>query len=270
MKLQYKSYAKLNLFIRILEKRLDGYHNIQSIFEKISLFDELIFEKRKDNKVIIKSNIKSLEKKNIILDVIGLMKKNSNINNTGLNITLRKNIPLGSGLGGGSSNAATTFTALNKLWGINKSIKYLKKISLTVGSDIPFFLTEGNAWVEGIGDIITPIYTKPRWYILVNAGVNVPTKKIYKLISARIKTARYDYDDYIGNRTHNDFLNYVLSSFPKLQTMYDLLSGIAPLKLTGTGGTFYFTCESKIDAKNLIKRIPRKYHPMIVESLSFN
>ena len=149
MKLQYKSYAKLNLFIRVLEKRPDGYHNIQSIFEKINLFDDMIFEKRKDNKIIIKSNVKSLEKKNIIFDVINLMKNKSNINNFGLNVNLRKTIPVGAGLGGGSSNAAITFMALNKLWDMKMSIGYLKKISLIVGSDVPFFLTEGNAWVEG-------------------------------------------------------------------------------------------------------------------------
>ena len=270
MKLQYKSYAKLNLFIRVLEKRPDGYHNIQSIFEKINLFDDMIFEKRKDNKIIIKSNVKSLEKKNIIFDVINLMKNKSNINNFGLNVYLRKTIPVGAGLGGGSSNAAITFMALNKLWDMKMSIGYLKKISLIVGSDVPFFLTEGNAWVEGIGDIITPIYTKPRYYILVNAGTCVSTRKIYKLIDNEVKHAPYDYDDYVGNRTNNDFLSVVLSLFPEIRTMYDHLMKIAPIKLTGTGGTFYFTCESEIDAKNLIKRIPRKYHPMVVKSLSFN
>ena len=118
MKLQYKSYAKLNLFIRILEKRLDGYHNLQSIFEKINLFDQLTFETRRDNKIRLESNIKALEKENIIIDVINFMREKSEVKTTGLNINLRKNIPIGAGLGGGSSNAATTLIALNKLWKI--------------------------------------------------------------------------------------------------------------------------------------------------------
>ena len=99
MKLQYKSYAKLNLFIRILEKRLDGYHNLQSIFEKINFFDVLTFESRRDNKILLKSNIKALEEENIIIDVINLMKEKSKVKNIGLNINLRKNIPIGAGLG---------------------------------------------------------------------------------------------------------------------------------------------------------------------------
>ena len=139
MKLQYKSYAKLNLFIRILEKRLDGYHNLQSIFEKINLFDVLTFESRRDNKILLKSNIKALEEENIIIDVINLMKEKSKVKNIGLNINLRKNIPIGAGLGGGSSNAATALIAVNRLWKINKSNEYLKRLSLSIGSDIPFF-----------------------------------------------------------------------------------------------------------------------------------
>ena len=139
MKLQYKSYAKLNLFIRILEKRLDGYHNLQSIFEKINLFDVLTFESRRDNKILLKSNIKALEEENIIIDVINLMREKSKVKTTGLNINLRKNIPIGAGLGGGSSNAATALIAVNRLWKINKNNEYLKRLSLSIGSDIPFF-----------------------------------------------------------------------------------------------------------------------------------
>ena len=129
MKLQYKSYAKLNLFIRILEKRLDGYHNLQSIFEKINLFDVLTFESRRDNKILLKSNIKALEEENIIIDVINLMREKSKVKNIGLNINLRKNIPIGAGLGGGSSNAATALIAMNRLWKINKSNGYLKRFN---------------------------------------------------------------------------------------------------------------------------------------------
>ena len=88
----------------------------------------------------------------------------------------------------------------------------------------------GNAWVEGIGDIITPIYTKPRYYILVNANVCVSTRKIYKLIDNEVKHAPYDYDDYVKNRTNNDFLSVVLSLFPEIRTMYDHLMKIWPYK----------------------------------------
>ena len=267
MKLQYKSYAKLNLFIRILEKRLDGYHNFQSIFEKINLFDQLTFETRRDNKILLESNIKALEKENIIIDVIDLMREKSKVKITGLNINLRKNIPIGAGLGGGSSNAATALIALNRLWKINKSNEYLKRLSLSIGSDIPFFLSNGSAWIEGKGDIITSIYTKPRWYVLVHANVCVSTKKMYELVRINKTSNKCDYDDYTKSLVGNDFLNIVLSSFPKLRMMYNKLSKIGNLNLTGTGGTFFFVCDSELDAKNLHERIPRKYNPKIVKSL---
>ncbi len=267
MKLQYKSYAKLNLFIRILEKRLDGYHNLQSIFEKINLFDVLTFESRRDNKILLKSNIKALEEENIIIDVINLMKEKSKVKNIGLNINLRKNIPIGAGLGGGSSNAATALIAVNRLWKINKNNEYLKRLSLSIGSDIPFFLSHGNAWIEGRGDIITSIYTKPRWYVLVHANVCISTKKMYELVRINKTNHKCDYDDYTKNLVGNDFLNIVLSTFPKLRTMYKKLSKFGDLNLTGTGGTFFFICDSEFEAKNLHETIPRKYNPKVVESL---
>lgn len=267
MKLQFKSYAKLNLFIRILEKRLDGYHNLQSIFEKINLFDQITFETRRDNKILLKSNIKALEKENIIIDVINLMREKSKVKTSGLNINLRKSIPIGSGLGGGSSNAATALIAVNRLWKINKSNEYLKRLSLSIGSDIPFFLSNGSAWVEGKGDIITTIYTKPKWYILVHANVCVSTKKMYESVRINKTNNKCDYDDYTKNLVGNDFLDIVLSSFPKLSMMYNKLSKFGDLNLTGTGGTFFFICDSEFEAKNLHETIPRKYNPMIVKSL---
>ena len=195
------------------------------------------------------------------------MKEKSKIKVTGLNINLIKNIPIGAGLGGGSSNAATALIALNKLWRINKSNEYLKRLSLPIGSDIPFFLSNGSAWIEGKGDIITSIYTKPRWYILVHDNVCVPTKKMYELVKINKTNNKCDYDDYIKNLVGNDFLNIVLSTFPKLRMMYNKLSKIGNLNLTGTGGTFFFICDSEFDAKNLHERIPGKYNPKIVKTL---
>ena len=115
---QYKSYAKINRFLNVLDKREDNYHNIQSLFQLINFYDVITFKKRNDNKITIKSNIKNLEKENIIYDVVSLIKDESSCKEFGLDIAIQKNIPLGSGLGGGSSNAATTFLAINDIFKI--------------------------------------------------------------------------------------------------------------------------------------------------------
>ena len=114
--ISYKSPAKLNLFLNIISKRNDGYHNIQSVIQLINLFDYLSFQEREDNKVIFKSNFKSLENQNLVLESFKLIKNKYRIKSFGMNIELIKNIPLGSGLGGASSNAATTLMALSKIW----------------------------------------------------------------------------------------------------------------------------------------------------------
>ena len=136
----YKSPAKLNLFLNIINKRNDGYHNIQSAIHLINLFDFLTFQKREDNKVVLKSNIKGLEKQNLVLESFKLIKKKYHIKRFGMNIELIKNIPLGSGLGGASSNAATTLMALKKIWNLKIDKKELMSLASSLGSDVPLFI----------------------------------------------------------------------------------------------------------------------------------
>ena len=112
--MQLLAYAKLNLFLNIINKRNDGYHNIQSVFHLIDLFDYLIFSPREDNKIIFKSNVKKLEKNNLVVESLDLLRKAYQVKKFGMNIELIKNIPMGQGLGGGSSNAATTLNALSR------------------------------------------------------------------------------------------------------------------------------------------------------------
>ena len=135
---QFKSYAKINRFIHVVKKRSDGYHDIQSLFQLIDLSDSISFKKRKDDKILIKSNIKELERKNIIFDAISLIKKKYPERNIGLDIDLKKQIPLGAGLGGGSSNAATTLKAVNTIYRLNIKKQQLLTLASRLGADVPF------------------------------------------------------------------------------------------------------------------------------------
>ena len=163
----YKSPAKLNLFLNIINKRNDGYHNIQSIFHLIDLFDYLSLNRRSDNRVVFSSNIKILGKDNLVTKSLDIVRKTYKVRNFGMDINLIKNIPLGSGLGGGSSNAATTLIALSEIWSLSISKKDLMALGLKLGSDVPFFINGKNAWVEGRGDKIKKISLDPKWYLLI-------------------------------------------------------------------------------------------------------
>ena len=157
----YKSHAKINLFLRIIEQRPDGYHNIQSIFQLIDLHDEISIKKRKDSLIKIKCNVKEIENNNLINKSIDYFLDYTKAPKIGLDIILKKNIPIGGGLGGGSSNAATCLIALNEIYETKLSAIQLNHIARQIGCDVPFFLHQKNAWIEGTGDIITPIFVKP-------------------------------------------------------------------------------------------------------------
>ena len=262
----YKSPAKLNLFLKVLNKRIDGFHNIQSIFQLIDFYDYLSFEKRKDNKIEITCNIKNLESNNLIKMAIELFRKKFGIKKYGLNIKLKKNIPIGAGLGGGSSNAATTLIALAQIWNIKITSNSLFDLGLELGSDVPFFLNGMNAWVEGRGEIITNIYLKPKWYLLVFSSHHISTKEIYELIHTENDENKYNFDDFINDKTKNDFEKIILNKYPSIARTKKWLSKYGKSRMTGTGGTFFIDFSNIGNAEKVLSAIPKNHNAIIVKS----
>jgi 4-diphosphocytidyl-2-C-methyl-D-erythritol kinase len=178
-----KSYAKLNLILRIFNSRADGYHNLFSLFQRIDLWDGLTFEDHKGG-IVIDSDSPHLplDRTNLIYRAAELLKKKSNKNN-GLKINIQKNIPIGAGLGGGSSNAAVTLLEINRLWGLGYSVDDLAGLGMLLGSDVPFFCSRlSSAWVSGRGENIRPasLYSD-LWFVLVYPGFQIQTRDAYSL-----------------------------------------------------------------------------------------
>ena len=267
MQYLYKSPAKVNLFLNILRKRIDGYHDIQSIFQLIDLQDEIIFKKRNDHRINIKCAFKSLEKDNLIIKAINIYSKISKIGNIGLDVTLKKNIPIGAGLGGGSSNAATTLFALNEIYNYKVKSSSLYKAALSIGSDVPFFLNAKNSWVEGKGDIITNIFLKPSWFIMIFGKYNVSTSDIYQLLDIPSEPANYSYDNYLNNDFKNDFESIVFRKYPAIKASYDILSSLGHARMSGTGGTTFVSFDTLKSAEAAISIIPRNQKAVLISSL---
>lgn len=183
MNLIWPSPGKINLFLYINKKRKDGYHNIQTLMHFLKYGDKIKIKKRKDNKIKIIEKVKKIPlKKNIILKAANILKKHSQKKfnkEYGADIYIDKILPIGSGLGGGSSNAATTIIALNYIWKTNFKDKFLIKISKKLGADIPFFLKGKSSFVEGIGDKILPIKIKEQWNLIIYPNISISTKKIF-------------------------------------------------------------------------------------------
>lgn len=177
-----KCYAKINLSLDIISKRDDGYHNIDTIMTRISLFDKLEIKKTLDNKFAYGSNVSLGDiKDNLVYKAYEEIRKIAGKKATGIDVFLEKNIPVAAGLAGGSTNAAETIKALNELWGLNLSTRDMMEIGERLGADIPFFFLEKSARAKGIGEILEPFsINTPLKILLINDGTAISSAHVYK------------------------------------------------------------------------------------------
>ena len=187
-----KAPAKINLYLEIINKRPYGYHNIESVMHTVSLFDILEFAELQEDKIeLVCDNVDLFDtKKNLVYKAAQKVKEKYNIT-TGVKIKLTKNIPMGAGLGGGSSDAAATIVALNKIWKINDDIKNLELLGATLGADVPFFMTGGTAKISGIGDVVEKINTNLNCdFVLVKPNFGVSTPYAYSKVKFPLTNPR--------------------------------------------------------------------------------
>ncbi|MDR2066625.1 MAG: 4-(cytidine 5'-diphospho)-2-C-methyl-D-erythritol kinase [Endomicrobium sp.] len=272
MKIVLKSPAKVNLFLEIKSKRKDGYHNLESIMQTISLYDELSFEDI-DKNIILSCDNKALpcDKTNLVYKAALAIKTNFNINK-GVKIYLKKNIPQGAGLGGGSSNAATTILALVKLWNIKTTQKELETVATKLGADVPFFLTGGTCLCEGIGEIVTPLKSITNLdMILVNPGFGISTVGIYKKInfpltnSVKIHKIKHLISSSSFNNKEafkscfNRLEEFVFGDFKTILEIKTLLSKLCCTSLmSGSGATVFGILDINISKEHIVSEL-KKY-----------
>jgi 4-diphosphocytidyl-2-C-methyl-D-erythritol kinase len=248
-KVKLNSHAKINFGLNIVSKRPDGYHNIETIFYPIQLHDEIII--KKSDKFSFNSNYKNLtaEEDNLVIKAKKLLEKH--INKTSpVEIFLKKNIPVGAGLGGGSSNAASTLLALNKLFNLNLPVSELFNLAVQIGSDVPFFLDPKPKFAKGKGEVLTPLNFKIKSPVLIiNPGINISTPWAYSKIVPKepvnslnmiINKKVKDFSKLIGIVT-NDFEEIVFKEHTDIKKikkdLYKLRADFA--LMTGSGSTLF-------------------------------
>ena len=272
------SYAKINLFLKVLNKRDDGFHNIFSLFHKIDLCDYLYFKQNNDfhsysKNITVNCNVDLgiAEEQNIVYKTAAALNKFTNQNNTVI-IEIDKKIPAGAGLGGGSSNAATTLLALNEFWNLKLEFNDLLCIAADLGSDVPFFLYEKPAIVEGRGEIITPIdFDCNCFYLLVFPNIHIDTKYAYSALNKnnyvnqekinifaksdftnekKIINKQFSIED-ISNYLYNDFEEVIFSENPELLLVKENLMDLSNKKalMTGSGSTIFAIFDNMDEAK---------------------
>ena len=270
-----QSYAKINFFLKIGRKLSSGYHNIQSVMQRIELSDTISIEPINEDKIIVECTNKELENENNLAYKTALLLKKKFSITHGVKISMEKNIPLQSGLGGGSSNAATTLLNLNKLWGLKLKEKELIEIAAQIGSDVPFFMGENAALVEGIGEKIKGIKKSFSINIvLINPGFRVPTKWAYSAydrekpkikdnadIASLIKAIERKDIKEIARNVHNDFEPIVTKKYKMINEIKTNLLRNDALNATisGSGPTVFGIFNSIYEAREAFFKIQYDY-----------
>lgn len=255
--------AKLNRFLHITGRRSDGYHNLQTVFQFITFCDYLWFEIRSDARISRADDIPGFSaEQDLSVRAAKLLQRHAGTA-LGVNIRLQKNLPIGGGLGGGSSDAATTLLALNYYWNTGLSVRELAALGLDLGADVPVFIHGQAAWAEGIGEEMTPVLLKEPWFVVLIPPCQVSTATIFndpdltrdsKPIKMRALTG--DALNKLCERNGNDCEAVVLKRYPEVAAAFDWLSHYALARLTGTGACVFAAFDGQRQAEEVLAEKP--------------
>jgi 4-diphosphocytidyl-2-C-methyl-D-erythritol kinase len=261
--------AKLNLFLHVTGRRPDGYHLLQTVFQLIDFGDTLHFTLREDGNIHRITAIESIpEDQDLIVRAARLLQAET-LRRTGrkpgVDMAIEKRLPAGGGLGGGSSDAATTLMALNHLWkcGLNK--EELMQLGLRLGADIPFFIFGRNALAEGVGEILSPVDTPDGWFVVIHPDISVPTSAIFASEELTRNTEEIKILDFPGYLTENglpgknDLQSVVVKQYPPVSEAIEWLNRYAEARMTGSGACVFARFDSEVAADDVVNNVPEKW-----------
>tara|TARA_B110000196_G_scaffold315471_1_gene325132 strand:- start:670 stop:1539 length:870 start_codon:yes stop_codon:yes gene_type:complete len=270
--IKYLAPAKLNLFLKIISKRSDGYHNLQSIFQNIDLYDEIYIRLREDGKINIDNTVVLGPKE---LD-LGYKAAKILLEGTefGVDIIINKKIPIGSGLGGGSSNAATILMVLNSICSLNFKKNKLMELGLKLGADVPFFIFGNNAWVEGVGDKLKPISIPEATFFICIPDLSISTQSIFNSFeltkaSIPLKIPTY-FDAESYNLATNDLERTVIKKHREIADLLLWLKNFGFARMSGSGSSVFIKVKDDAEARLIDndKGKPKNIKSFIVKGLS--
>ncbi len=252
----WPSPAKLNLFLYITGQRTDGYHELQTLFQFLDYGDELAISANASGEIVITPQIEGVKNEdNLIYKAAIALQKKTHCS-LGADIQLTKILPMGGGIGGGSSNAATVLVALNYLWQTNLSDDELADIGLKLGADVPVFIRGFAAFAEGVGEQLTPVEAEEKWFLVVRPNVSIATKDIFCHPELTRNTPKRDLPTLLNTTYENDCEKIVRLLYPEVDKQLSWLLQYAPSRLTGTGSCVFAEFSSKNEAKNVQAQLP--------------
>ena len=251
--------AKLNLMLRIVGQRSDGYHLLQTVFQFIDLCDWITFHPVNDGRVSLQKTIPGVaEADDLTVRAAQLLKAVTGCKE-GVCIEVEKNLPMGGGLGGGSSDAATTLLVLNQLWNLQLSVEKLMELGLTLGADVPVFVYGYSAWAEGVGEELEKILPAEQWVVVIKPDCHVNTKEIFSAKHLTRDSKSIKIADFIAGQHQNDCVEVVCQSYPSVKEALVDLSAFSEARLTGTGACVFAQFDSELEALNAFKSLQSKW-----------
>ncbi|MEJ1966041.1 MAG: 4-(cytidine 5'-diphospho)-2-C-methyl-D-erythritol kinase [Gammaproteobacteria bacterium] len=260
--------AKLNLFLHITGRRPDGFHDLQTVFQLIDLCDDIAITVRDDGQIERTAGPEGVPPEADLVVKAARALKSATGTSLGASIGVTKRIPMGGGLGGGSSDAATTLLALNHLWATDLSTEELARIGLTLGSDVPVFVAGSSAWAEGRGERLEPVELPERWFVVVHPHVHVPTARVFQAPELTRNSPRITMRAAFQAGGRNDCESVVRRQFPEVAEALDWLGQHGRARLTGTGACVFADFERAADAERVAARVPDRWTSFVARGLN--
>lgn len=264
---QWSSPAKLNLFLHITSRRDDGYHLLQTVFQFLDFADTLTFEPRDDGVIALNHPLPGVEpESDLVVRAARLLQAESGkADQFGVSISREKRIPVGGGLGGGSSNAATALVALNQLWGLNADHAMLARLGLSLGADVPVFVHGHACWAEGVGEQFTELELPETWFVVLCPAVAVSTQSVFAAPDLTRNCSPITIRDFLAGAGENVCEAVVRDRHPEVDQALTLLDTIAQEPdsvierwpkpaMSGTGSTVFASCKTEEQALHLLNR----------------
>ncbi|MFO1386910.1 MAG: 4-(cytidine 5'-diphospho)-2-C-methyl-D-erythritol kinase [Chitinivorax sp.] len=259
--------AKLNLFLHVTGRRADGYHLLQTVFRFIDFADTLHFSLRTDAEVRHLNPLPGvLAENDLTVRAARLLQAETGCR-LGVDIRIDKRLPMGGGLGGGSSDAATTLIALNRLWQLGLGRERLQQLGLSLGADVPVFVFGRNAFAEGVGEALAPINLSSPWYVVLMPQVEVPTAKIFAAEALTRNTLPIRMAAFPDVLTRNDLQPVVCEMFSQVQKAIEWLSQFAEAKMTGSGACVFAEFDSQQSAQSVLESAPAEFKGVVARGL---
>ncbi|MGR9106073.1 MAG: 4-(cytidine 5'-diphospho)-2-C-methyl-D-erythritol kinase [Gammaproteobacteria bacterium] len=257
--------AKLNLLLRIVGRRADGYHLLQTVFQFIDRSDRIRFFPTEGPQIRLRNPLPGVAEGNdLTVRAARLLQERGGVR-SGVEIEVEKNLPIGGGLGGGSSDAATVLVLLNRIWNLGFPLQELINLGLTLGADVPIFIHGRSAWAEGVGEVLYPIHPQESWYVVLVSECQVSTAEIFSSEDLTRDNSPVTISDFDSGFTCNDCLATVSRLYPPVRKALEDLSRFGAARLTGTGACVFLACEDSRTALKIRGELENRYRVFVAK-----